>query len=671
MKICFDTETEMIGGIYGLAPPLITCGMVVIGEKDKEVEDFYQYFLSSFPDQCSPNTRENSMYISMDTSKQRLTLVLNRLDTIKVFKWLLTKTSSVQLIAHNMAFDLAVLCAVDAALIPLIFKALDKNRFNCTYLREMMLTIKDGKSLESRGFSLADLVKAICNVDLKKDQSVRTSFTTVKHLAIHDWPSEYFEYLLGDIHYLYDIYINQESRKECQIAYETGPIRDGLVDAPARTRAAFALYLASCRGLKVDTDAVLSLKNNLEPTLHEIEKGLVESGFAHFVKKKDELKSSLIRLDKKAIQRYLEEKGEVKTTDKGNIETSAEILAQCGHPILEAYGKFGGNKTILSTYVPALLAANRSPTKVLHPQFFPFSETGRVNGRSPNLLNLPRDGGIRECFVARDGYCFVFSDYDAAEMRTFAQALIDITRESKLAQRYQSDPSFDPHSYLASEYLKISYEEGIQKKSQGDKSFKKIRQLMKAANFGFLGGSSAATFLEYAKGYGITDITLDDAVRLRNFYLSVFPEVQKYFSWISRYLNKSPTRDLTIVLKRSGRIAGHRRYTQACNLFVQGVAADGALKSFYEITKACFDKASIFWGCRPVLFIHDEIIVESPLEKAPQVALEVQRLMQENMQIFTPDVPSSCSPSMALRWYKNAEPVYDENGVLQIWEPKK
>ena len=49
MKICFDTETEMIGGIYGLAPPLITCGMVVIGEKDKEVEGFYQYFLSSFP----------------------------------------------------------------------------------------------------------------------------------------------------------------------------------------------------------------------------------------------------------------------------------------------------------------------------------------------------------------------------------------------------------------------------------------------------------------------------------------------------------------------------------------------------------------------------------------------------------------------------------------------
>jgi len=147
--------------------------------------------------------------------------------------------------------------------------------------------------------------------------------------------------------------------------------------------------------------------------------------------------------------------------------------------------------------------------------------------------------------------------------------------------------------------------------------------------------------------------------------------VREYFNWISRELNKSPDRDVNILLKRSGRIAGRRRYTQACNVFVQGVAADGALKSFYEITKTCFDRNSIFWGCRPVLFIHDEIIVEAPLEKASQVAVEVQRLMQENMQIFTPDVPSSCSPSMALRWYKNAEPIYDENGVLQIWEPKK
>jgi len=662
MKICFDTETEMIGGTFGLAPPLITCGMYIVQEKDGEIKAFLDGIQNVLLDR-------NSYYIT--STQNTVTLVLNRLDTITVFKWLLSKARA-QFIVHNAAFDLAVLCAADSELISLVFKGLDENRFHCTYLREMMLTILYGNSLEARGFSLKDLVKDLLNIDLEKDQGVRTSFSAVKNLAIKDWPKEYFEYLLGDIHHLHSIYLHQESRKEFGVAHEKGRVFDGLKDSHARVRAVFALYLASCRGLKVDMEAVLKLKNTLEPQLHDIERKLVAEGFATFVKKKDDdTRSSLIKQDKKAIQKYLESKGLVKTTEKGNIETSSEVLETCGHPILEELAKFGSSKTVLSTYVPALLAANQTPAKVLHPRFFPFSETGRVNGRAPNLLNLPRDGGVRECFVARDGYCFVFSDYDAAEMRTFAQALLDIVKSSKLAERYQQDPNFDPHSYLAAEYLKIPYEEGIEKKSKGDKAFKKIRQLMKAANFGFLGGSSAKTFLSFAKGYGITDITLPDAERLRNFYLSVFPEVREYFNWISRELNKSPDRDVNILLKRSGRIAGRRRYTQACNVFVQGVAADGALKSFYEITKTCFDRNSIFWGCRPVLFIHDEIIVEAPLEKASQVAVEVQRLMQENMQIFTPDVPSSCSPSMALRWYKNAEPIYDENGVLQIWEPKK
>ncbi len=662
MKICFDTETEMIGGTFGLAPPLITCGMYIVQEKDGEFAAFVPAL-----GEVLPNADSYHMSQTQDT----ITLVLNKSDTITVFKWLLLKAKA-QFIVHNAAFDLAVLCAADAELIPLVFKGLDENRFHCTYLREMMLTILYGNSLEARGFSLKDLVRDLLSIELEKDQGVRTSFSAVKNLAIADWPKEYFEYLLGDIHHLYSIYRHQEQRKDFGIAYESGKLYNGLADSHARVRAVFALYLASCRGLKVDMDAVLGLKNSLEPKLHEIEKKLVEEGFATFTKKKEgDTKSSLIKLDKKAIQKYLESQGVVKTTEKGNIETSAEVLESCGHPVLEELAKFGGSKTVLSTYVPALLAANQTPAKVLHPKFFPFSETGRVNGRAPNLLNLPRDGGVRECFVAREGYCFVFSDYDAAEMRTFAQALLDIVGTSKLAERYQQDPNFDPHSYLAAEYLKIPYEEGIEKKSKGDKAFKKIRQLMKAANFGFLGGSSAKTFLLFAKGYGITDITLEDATRLRNFYLSVFPEVRKYFNWISTQINRNPNNEVDILLKRSGRIAGKRRYTQACNVFVQGVAADGALKSFYEITKACFDKKSIFWGCRPVLFIHDEIIVEAPIHKAPQVALEVQRHMQESMQIFTPNVPSSCSPSMALRWYKNAEPIYDENGVLQIWEPKK
>ena len=40
MFIYFDTETELIGSQFGLAPPLITCGMVVKSGAHSELVDF-------------------------------------------------------------------------------------------------------------------------------------------------------------------------------------------------------------------------------------------------------------------------------------------------------------------------------------------------------------------------------------------------------------------------------------------------------------------------------------------------------------------------------------------------------------------------------------------------------------------------------------------------------
>ncbi len=671
MKVYFDTETELIGEQFGLAPPLITCGMVVRFESKDEENELRHSLGRLFPNQIFSDESSRSFYMEKqmkDGVLEGVVFIFNREDTCKMLRHLLA-LPYVHFIAHNTAFDLAVVCAAEGRLLPLIFQALDADRIHCTYLRAMMETIANGGSLK-RGFSLKDLVKRYLGIEMKKDEAVRTSFTNVKHLAIRDWPKEYFGYLLDDIFYLEGLFNMQEEGKLVYVNYKQSEY-DCFIDAPARMRAAFALYLVSCRGLRVDTDAVDRLKNTLEPELHQIEHGLVQAGFASY-KKKDDGKSSLIQQNKKAIQEYLKSVGKVALTEKGQIETTVDALKGCGNSALEALADFGPKKTVLSTYVPALMEAKQSPQKILHPRFMPFSETGRVNGREPNLLNLPRSGGIRECFIPRDGHCFIFSDYDAAEMRTFAQALLDIIKESKLARNYRKDPNFDPHTYLAAAYLKISYEEALELKSKGDKKLKKTRQLMKAANFGFLGGSSANTFLAFAENYGITDITLKEAEALRAFYLQVYPEVKQYFNWISTKIRQcTMDGDISVILPRSRRIAGHRRFTQACNVYVQGVAADGALKALYEITKACFDRSSALFGSRPVLFIHDEIVVEAPLGKAPVAAKEVQRLMQECMQHFTPDVPSTCSPSLALRWYKEAEPVYDEQGNLKIWEPKK
>jgi DNA polymerase I-like protein with 3'-5' exonuclease and polymerase domains len=83
------------------------------------------------------------------------------------------------------------------------------------------------------------------------------------------------------------------------------------------------------------------------------------------------------------------------------------------------------------------------------------------------------------------------------------------------------------------------------------------------------------------------------------------------------------------------------------------------------VSKAAYtEPSSPLYGCRPVLFVHDEIIIEAPLAKAHDAAMELQRQMQSWMGRFTPDVPSVAEPTMATRWWKDAYQKFDANGRM-------
>ncbi len=77
------------------------------------------------------------------------------------------------------------------------------------------------------------------------------------------------------------------------------------------------------------------------------------------------------------------------------------------------------------------------------------------------------------------------------------------------------------------------------------------------------------------------------------------------------------------------------------------------------------------YGCRPVCFIHDEIIMETPIAQAHEAALEQERVMCEAMSMYTPDIPIRASPALMRRWYKGADRAFDAHGRLIPWEPKK
>lgn len=277
------------------------------------------------------------------------------------------------------------------------------------------------------------------------------------------------------------------------------------------------------------------------------------------------------------------------------------------------------------------------------------------------MLNPPRGGGIRDCIVAREGCTFIFCDYEANELRVLSQVLLDMFGKSVLAENYQRNPQFDPHSYMAARRLNIPYEEGMRLKEEKDKGFKKMRQLMKSCNFGFPGGMSPVTFIEFAKGYDVA-VTEQEALELKQFFFGQFPEVAAYLDKIGKRVKHYKGQGY---LPRAQRMSGDRRFCQLANFYFQGLAAEGGLTAFTLISEACYAKKdSPLYGCRPVLFVHDEIILEAPLSKAHEAAMEVKRVMETSMQIFTPDIPSLAEPTLATKWWKDAFQKFDDKGRL-------
>jgi DNA polymerase I-like protein with 3'-5' exonuclease and polymerase domains len=88
------------------------------------------------------------------------------------------------------------------------------------------------------------------------------------------------------------------------------------------------------------------------------------------------------------------------------------------------------------------------------------------------------------------------------------------------------------------------------------------------------------------------------------------------------------------------------------------------------VAKECYtDPDSDLFGCRPVAFIHDEILMEAPLEKVDAAAKRLCRVMEDAMTQYIPNVLIKAEPAAMLRWYKGAEPVWNEQGRLDLWEP--
>jgi DNA polymerase I-like protein with 3'-5' exonuclease and polymerase domains len=580
----------------------------------------------------------------------------------------LLEDPGVLLVGANTPYDLAVAANADPSLLPLIFDAYDADRIADVQTRQKLIDIALGEYRQHGRYSLAALVKRLCNRELAKEDTWRLRYWELVDIPLEDWPQDAIDYSKDDAIATLEVYQTQlhnliEVERECVLADE---FRQG--------RAHFALHLASAWGLRTDAEGVALLRSQCEARLQDLEGELLKAGLL-----KQDKKGKISRSVRKAQARMLEINPEARLTEKGQelkkkqelpddtaelikyISVDSEACEDSGDWLLEMYTEYSQTKSLLSGHVVAMEKGIHEP---IHTRFEVLLKTGRTSSSDPNTQNVRRAPGARECFIPRPGNVYLDCDYDKAELHTLAQVCINLFGHSNLADTLIE--GIDPHARLGARLAHTTYEDLVRRIYEGDEEAAEWRQRAKPGNFGFPGGMGPEGMMRYAKkAYGVV-LTMEEAEYLYRGWQEEYPEVAfDYLGWI-RQLTRHTGRT-TIEHFGSKRWRGNIPYRTAANSFFQGMSADGMKEALWQVTKKCYTPGTPLYGYRVVNEIHDELLLEGPEEGAPEAAIELQTTMVEGYNIYTPDVPVKATAVICDRWSKKAKPVHDENGRLQVW----
>lgn len=614
--------------------------------------------------------------------------------------WLLSGES----ITANGPFDCAVLWAHEPELRDLIWAAISEGRIHDVIMRQKLLDLALGKlqryftklpgepKLTLLGYSLSDIRARDTGARMEKD-AWRLRYGELRDLPLEQWPAGAIHYATGDAVETVRAFDWQEAFVEAHPKRDM--LRDNLNDSPAQVRANWALHLVSCWGFATDI-------NRVEAVIADIDKeqpALVERlQTVELVRwKGSKLNGKYTRnanLAKQMMYAAVGDAGELTKTGYqkvkdgelnkdealrgGYIKCDQDWCENSGFPALVDYFHYGQNQLLRTK----LLSIRRAAVYGLPVQtsFDPLKETGRTSSREnkiiPNSLalqNPPRKGGFRGCFTARSGCTLIATDFGQAELVSLAEITYQAFGHSKMRELINN--GMDLHVDFAKEIIRIetgnplTYEEAIALHKAKDPLMKARRTLAKGYNFGKPGGLGAASFQSYVRKAWNVEITFQESKGLGKAWLRHFPEMTDYFKWISA-LVEAGGGSADIQQLFSGRWRGKCFYTQAANTLFQGLTADAAKAALFEVSRRCYTvKSSDLYGCRPVLFVHDEIITEARREQAAAAAAEQSKVMVEVYQRYTPNTRITADSHLMDFWSKDAEEAFDERGKLIPWEP--
>ena len=322
---------------------------------------------------------------------------------------------------------------------------------------------------------------------------------------------------------------------------------------------------------------------------------------------------------------------------KSGYSTDVDVLEKLKKedPIIEQILEYRQLMKLNSTYVEGLKPYINPKTNRIHSFFHQtITATGRISSTEPNLQNIPTrfelGKRVRRVFKPENGYVYVDADYSQIELRVLAS----ISEDKHMIEAFKEGQ--DIHKQAASKVFKTPIEEVT----------KEQRSNAKAVNFGIVYGIS-----DYGLGEQL-GIGRKQAKKYIDEYLSEYSGIKKFMDDITEEAKEKGyvetlfhRRRYIPELKSNNYMVRQFGSRAAMNTPIQGTAADimkiAMIKVLKEIEKRGL-KSKI------VLQVHDEMIIEAPIEEQE----EIQEIVKNSMETATTlKVPLVAELSEAENWY--------------------
>lgn len=298
------------------------------------------------------------------------------------------------------------------------------------------------------------------------------------------------------------------------------------------------------------------------------------------------------------------------------------------HPSIPLLLEHKKLSTLVSVFFEPLPRATSFKTGRIHANYWQLGAvTGRFSCSGPNFQQVPRDVGVRACFVAENGNKLVIADYSQIELRIAAE----VSKDQRMTEAYRNDA--DLHRLTASLVQGVSLDEVTTAQ----------RQAAKAINFGLIFGMGPRGLKYSAKHSYDVEMTLAEAKIFRNRFFEVYSGIRAWHRKSEcelKYTNNQRT-----LCGRRFILKDPAPFTVFINRQVQGTAADIAKIALGKLPSAL--KKS---GAKIIAMIHDEIIVEVPEANAVEAAQVLQQTMEAAGREVLKQIPVVAEARIADSW---------------------